>query len=66
MTEWSAQQTLSKMRFDLSITRPGIDWVNEKMALEMGVNALNMRIGKKPENHDSEKGSLNVLHAERP
>lgn len=55
MTEWLAQQTLSKMRFDLSITRPGVDLVNAKTALEMGVNALDMRIGKKPENHDSDK-----------
>ena len=48
MTEWSAQRTLSKMRFDLSITRPGIDSVNEKIALEMAIIALERRIPKKP------------------
>lgn len=44
MTLWSAERTLSKMRFDLSITRPGINWVNEKIALEMGVSALEKQI----------------------
>lgn len=42
MTEWLAQQTLAKMRFDLSISRLG-SALNEKMALEMAIDALGKR-----------------------
>lgn len=39
MTAWLAQQTLARMRFDLSISMPG-GALNEKMALEMAIDAL--------------------------
>ncbi len=42
MTKWLAQQTLEKMRFDLSISRPGAA-MNEKMALEMAIDALGVQ-----------------------
>lgn len=32
------------MRFGLSITRPGLNAISEKMALEMGVKALEKQI----------------------
>ena len=50
MTNWEAQRTLSQMRFDLSIKRPGINAVNEKMALEMAVSALEKQIPAQPVN----------------
>jgi hypothetical protein len=42
MTKWLAQQTLAKMRFDLSISRPGAA-MNEKMALDMAIDALGVQ-----------------------
>lgn len=50
MTEYLAERTLANMRFGLSITRPGLNAVNEKMALEMGVRALEKRITAPPVN----------------
>lgn len=50
MTEYLAERTLANMRFRLSITRPGLNAVNEKMVLEMGVNALEKRIPAPPVN----------------
>lgn len=47
MTEYLAERTLANMRFGLSITRPGINAMNEKMALEMGVKALEKQIPAK-------------------
>lgn len=44
MSEYLAERTLAKMRFSLSITRPGINAVNEKIALEMGVKSLEKQI----------------------
>lgn len=43
MTEYLAERTLANMRFGLSITRPGFAF-SEKMALEMGVKALEKQI----------------------
>lgn len=50
MTEYLAERTLANMRFGLSITRPGINAVNEKMALEMAVRALEKQISAQPVN----------------
>ena len=50
MTEYLAEITLANMRFGLSITKPGINAVNEKMALEMAVNALEKQIPAQPVN----------------
>lgn len=44
MTEYLAERTLANMRFGLSITRPGLNAVNEKMALEMAISALEKQI----------------------
>lgn len=44
MTEYLAERTLANMRFGLSITIPGINALSEKMALEMGVKALEKQI----------------------
>jgi hypothetical protein len=65
MTEWLAQQTLSRMRFDLSIIRPGLNAVNEKMALEMGVSALDLEIGKIPKCHDADKKEFTCPSCEK-
>ncbi|MFW6680641.1 hypothetical protein ACOAOT_23750 [Lacrimispora sp. AGF001] len=54
MTEWLAQQTLAKMRFDLSLSRPG-SALNEKMALEMAINAL----GKKQQEGERQNEQSN-------
>lgn len=54
MTEFVAQQTLAKMRFDLSISRPGTA-INEKMALEMAIEALG---GSRREESKSEQSNL--------
>ncbi len=48
MTEYLAERTLANMRFCLSITRPNA--VNEKMALEMAVSALEKQIPAQPVN----------------
>ena len=48
MTEYLAERTLANMRFGLSVTRPGINAVNEKMALEMAISALEKQIPAKP------------------
>lgn len=50
MTEYLAERTLANMRFGLSITRPGINAVNEKMALEMAIRVLEKQIPSKPVN----------------
>lgn len=50
MTEYLAERTLANMRFGLSITRPGINAVNEKMALEMAIRAFEKQIPSKPVN----------------
>jgi len=44
MTEYLAERTLANMRFGLSITRPGLNAVNEKTALELGVSALEKQV----------------------
>lgn len=48
MTEYLAERTLANMRFGLSITRPGLNAVNEKMALEIAISALEKQIPVKP------------------
>jgi hypothetical protein len=59
MTKWLAQQTLAKMRFDLSITRPGTA-INEKMALEMAINALGVQQeGEKQNEQSNINGPIN-------
>lgn len=59
MTKWLAQQTLAKMRFDLSITRPGTA-INEKMALEMAIDALGVQQeGEKQNEQSNFNGPLN-------
>lgn len=50
MTEYLAERTLANMRFGLSITRPGINAVNEKMALEIAISALEKQIPATPVN----------------
>ena len=55
MTEFLAQQTLAKMRFDLSISRPGTA-INEKMALEMAIEALG---GSRREESNCEQSNFN-------
>jgi len=50
MTEYIAERTLANMRFGLSVTKPGINAVNEKMALEMAISALEKQIPAKPVN----------------
>ena len=44
MSEYLAERTLANMRFGLSITRPGINAIKEKMALEMAISALEKQI----------------------
>jgi hypothetical protein len=58
MTEWLAQQTLAKMRFDLSISRPGTA-INEKMALEMAIVALEQQKGERKNEQGNTNGPLN-------
>ena len=48
MSEYLAERTLANMRFGLSITRPGINAMNEKMALEMAISALEKQISVQP------------------
>lgn len=48
MTKYLAERTLANMRFRLSITRPGLNAMNEAMALEMGVRALEKQIPAQP------------------
>ncbi|WP_024294977.1 hypothetical protein [Lacrimispora indolis] len=50
MTEYLAERTLANMRFGLSITKPGINAVKEKMALEMAISALQKQIQAQPVN----------------
>lgn len=50
MTEYIAERTLANMRFGLSVTKLGINAVNEKMALEMAISALEKQIPAKPVN----------------
>ena len=50
MTKYEAMQTLAAMRFGLSIMKPGTDSVNTKMALEMGVIALEKSVPVQPVN----------------
>lgn len=49
MTEYLAERTLANMRFGLSVKRPGFAF-SEKMALEMGVKALEKQIPAEPVN----------------
>lgn len=58
MTESLAQQTLAKMRFDLSISRPG-SAINDKMALEMAINALEQQKGERKNEQSNTNGPLN-------
>ena len=44
MTEYLAERTLANMRFGLSVTKPGLNAVKEKMALEMAISALEKQI----------------------
>ncbi|WP_143318904.1 hypothetical protein [Clostridium sp. HBUAS56010] len=59
MTKWLAQQTLAKMRLDLSISRPGVA-INEKMALEMAIDALGVQQeGEKQNEQSNINGPIN-------
>ncbi|MDR1770360.1 MAG: hypothetical protein LBS02_06970 [Hungatella sp.] len=50
MSEYLAERTLANMRFGLSMTRAGINAVNEKMALKMAISALEKKIPVQPVN----------------
>jgi hypothetical protein len=50
MSEYLAERTLANMRSGLSMTRAGINAVNEKMALKMAISALEKQIPVQPVN----------------